>query len=206
MQRVRILSMALVAMLAMSAAAVAIASAAAPEFNPATSGGSFKSTTATLTEEGEAFAIKCTSNTGTFTTTSAKEGTFAETFKGCKAASIETCTGEGESSGVIKAKGTFKLVFIKGEEVGLVGYPEPVTFACASNKITVTGCWAGPITPTKTKTKSFTVELKGKSKQEPDEVEGTSCTLKCSKDGGSAKECALEQKLEIIDENEIEIT
>ena len=65
MKRIRILGMALVAVLAMSAVAVAIASAAAPEFSPATNSGTSKSATATFTEEGEAFSIKCTSNTGT---------------------------------------------------------------------------------------------------------------------------------------------
>ena len=171
MKRIRILGMALVAVLAMSAVAVAIASAAAPEFSPATNSGTSKSATATFTEEGEVFSIKCSSNTGTSTITSATGGTFTETFKGCKAASIETCTGEGEASGVIKTKGSFVLGFITGEEVGLKFSPEATKFSCAGTAVKVTGCAAGPITPIGETTTKFTVKLTAsKGKQTPDEL------------------------------------
>jgi uncharacterized low-complexity protein len=206
MKRIRILGMALVAVLAMSAVAVAIASAAAPEFSPATNSGTSKSATATFTEEGEVFSIKCTSNTGTSTITSAKAGTFEESFKNCKAASIETCTTTGQASGTIVSKGTFALGFIKGTEVGLKFSPEPTEFKCSTNTVKVTGCAAAPITPINTKTKTFTVELKGKTKQEPAEFEGAACTLKSEKNGGTAKSGAQEQKEEITETEEGEIT
>ncbi len=208
MKRIRILGVALAAVFAFGA--VAIASAAKmPEFKPATNEGKSTSTTATFTEEGEIFSITCKENTGTSTIKTATTGTFTETFNKCKAAGIETCTGEGEKSGVIKVTGSFTLGLIKKEEAGagIEFKPEPTKFECAGTKIEVTGCAAGPVTPTETSTTKFTVSLKAKSgKQEPDEFEGASCTLKSKKGSEAAKEGGQEQKEEITEKTSGEIT
>jgi hypothetical protein len=205
MKRIRILGVALVAVFAFGA----VASAAMPKFSPATNEGTSKSSTATFTEEGEIFSIKCEKNTGTSKIENETEGKFTETFNKCKAAGIETCTGEGQKSGVIVVEGTFMLGLIKLEETGagIAFLPTPTIFACAGTKIEVTGCAAGPVTPTGTKTTTFTVELKAsKGKQSPNEFESKSCKLTSKKGSESAKEGGQEQKEEITEKTSGEIT
>jgi hypothetical protein len=195
--------MALAAMLVLSALAVANAFAAMPEFSPSTGNGTFAAPTANLA------GVECKKNEGTFTIESATGGTFTELFKGCKEAGIVTCTGEGESSGMIAVKGTFMLGLIKLEETGagIAFLPEPTKFACAGTKIEVTGCVAGPITPTNTKTKMFTVTLTATSgKQTPDEFESKSCTLKAKEGSGSQKEASLEETVLTAGTTDVEIT
>jgi hypothetical protein len=208
MKRIRVLGVVLVAVFAFGA--VAIASAAKmPEFKPATNEGTSSSASATFTEEKEAFSIKCEKNTGTNAVESGTAGKFTETFNKCKAAGIETCTGEGQKSGVIVVKGTFMLGLIKLEEsgAGIAFLIEPVKFECAGTKIEVTGCAAGPITPTETATTKFTVKLKAtKGKQEPGEFESKACTLTSKKGSEAAREGGQEQTEEIVEKTSGEIT
>jgi hypothetical protein len=137
MQRLKILGVALMAVFALGAFVSATASAQVvilPEAAEAYKGESGKGTLEVL--KGAA-KIECTKDKSEGSFEKEKPlGPFHIDFEGCKAASISTCTGLGEASGVILTLGTAHLVFDKlgtGEAlgVGVLFLVEPTHFKCS---------------------------------------------------------------------------
>jgi hypothetical protein len=211
--------MAVVAVLALGAFAVASASAAKPEFNPASNSGTSKGGKAKFTEKGGIAAVECTSSEGTSKIESAKGGQFSELFVGCSAPLSGKCTGlANTTAGDILVTGKFDLRYIENgvaSKVGLLFLIEPTHFECEANVklIQVKGCAVGKIEPTNTKTKVFKVVLKQSGGlEEFTEAENETntgkeaCILKSEKNGEAEKQAGQENTDEITEASEGEIS
>jgi hypothetical protein len=166
MHRIRLMGLALIAVLALGALVATAAMAEKPEFSPAeknvftTSGGAAKFEQ----KEGIA-AVSATKSKGSGEITNAKEGTFSETFEGATAPLSGKCTGLSDlTAGNITTKGTFKIGYLDTAKTKVgVGFTIGAThFECEKTitLVTVEGSAVGLITPINTKTKTFKVELK----------------------------------------------
>jgi hypothetical protein len=209
--------MAFVAILAISAIASATASAELPEFSPAKNvikesvGGK-----ATFEQKEGIAPVSCTSSKGTGEITGAKVGKFDELYLGCTAPLAGKCTGlNDKTAGSILVKGVTDLRYItKKTDVALIFLIEPVHFECEKliELVEVTGCVVGLVTPLNTKTKTFTVKLKGtKGVQDVTEVlnekntANESCKLESEINGGAKKQSSQTQEDTISPEKEGEI-
>jgi hypothetical protein len=219
-KRLNVLTLAIVAMLALGAITASAAFAEAPEFSPATNKGSSTNSNKTkFTEKGGIAAVECTGSTGSNAITSAKGGEFSETYTGCTALLSGKCTGlTNSTAGQITVTGTFNLRFLAGEvgkeSVVLAFLINPVHFECEKTVklITVTGCVAGAASPLNKKSKTVTVELKQsggvekiKSIENESNTGSESCVLKSVKNSEAENEAGQEQKDEIAEETEGEI-
>jgi hypothetical protein len=213
------ISVAVVAAFAASMLSAAVASAEAPEFNPATdsstvSGGAFK-----FTEAGKGlFAVECTNSQGLYFGANAKGGHFEETFEGCKAALSGKCTGLADLKGEITVTGQYDLRFLAGqvgkESAALAFLINPVHFECEKTivLIGVAGCVAGSVTPLNNKTKTFTVELNQiggvESIKEVENEANTgseTCVLKSKKNSETEKEAGWQYTDTVSAEKELEV-
>lgn len=219
MRQLKVVAMAVVAVLAFSALAAATASAAKPEFNPATNSGTSKGGKAKFTEKGGIAAVECTGSKGTAKVESAKGGKFDELYTGCTVPFGGKCTGLNDTeAGSILVLGNFDLRYIENgvaSKVGLLFLIEPVHFECEAivKLITVKGCAIGKIEPTNTKTKVFTVVLEqsgGVEKYTEAENETNTgketCILKSEKNGEAEKQSGQANTDEISEESEGEIS
>lgn len=159
-RNLKILSLGLVAVLALAAVSAASASASQPEFQTESGkfGVSFEGSDegGTLETVGER-TVTCTGSTtsgGKIETSTTTEGSTI-TFTGCKASFGVSCKSAGQASGTIvteKVKGT--LVYGKhstGQVPSVLLEPEEgeifAVFTCAFTKSTVKGKVLGAITP-----------------------------------------------------------
>jgi hypothetical protein len=159
MSRFKVIGAALMAILALSAFAVAMASAAEPTKMLPSAGITFtaKSGPGTLLTIGGS-EVKCTSSLGSGTIDTTNLGNFHTDFSGCKAelgGFKPTCTGVGDSSGIILLLGTFHywLAKLSGKLVAaLVFLIAQFHFTCEllgqKQLIIVLGCAAALAEPT----------------------------------------------------------
>jgi len=202
MKQLKILGVALMSVFALGAIVASMASAAVsvlPEGKEETWKG--ESGAGTLEVLKGASAIECKKDTseGTFEATKPL-GSFHIDFKECSAAGgLATCTGLGESTGVILSLGTFHLVFDKlgtGAElgVGILFLVEKVHFECAGKLFNVTGEVLCLIKPFNEKVKHFEIVCKkGKEGGDPGE------TVYWNEEG---KEVKMGEELFLLSENE----
>lgn len=190
MKHLRILGLAVAAVLALSAVAASGASAALPEFTGPFPK-AFTSTSGKGTLETKAGRkVTCEADTNTGKITGAKSDEATVKFTGCKIEKTGvtlTCTSPGAKEGEIVVEVLSTLVYIKEaapKEVGIVLKPKTgttfVTFKCVGKSIfgtveesvTVRGEVIGVITPINTLTSTFTLAFKQtKGVQEPTEYE-----------------------------------
>jgi hypothetical protein len=196
---------------ALSAIAVASASAALPEFTGTfpnafeMSGGAatFENVPLTLRVTCQSYNIRGEITSSTAATVS------VGSFKECSSAAAGTCTSTGAVAGEIKttALPIAPVYIVKAtKEVGLVfnyegtGFPPPVpltfaTFTCGGvQNIKIQRAVVGKITPINTKTKTFTVTLaQHNGRQIPEGFEGTPTAILYSNiNGGEFKQTGLQ--------------
>jgi hypothetical protein len=159
MHRIKLIGLAILTVLAVSAVASATASAASPEFVPGAAGTTFtgESGSGTLTASGG--SITCTKDlllNGKLTT--AKNLATVEIhFTGCTAFGIFGAHSLGDSEGTILLTLDLLLCYIsKDDKEGKEG----VHIEVAGKLIVVKGDQVGQITPVNTKTGKFTIVYK----------------------------------------------
>jgi len=181
MQRFKLLGVAILAVVALSAIASASASAAElPEFLPGNAGEKFTGTSGAGTLEVNALEkITCSSDTvtGENVGTTKKEASATVTFKGCSAFGIAGAKSLGEAEGTIVAHVKLKLCYINisTKEPGVLTKVEkPVHIEVAGKLLVVEGDQVAKISPSNTKTKEFKLtyeESGGKPKPDGCQVE-----------------------------------
>ena len=185
----------------------------APTLQPAKGGGAFPvaftATGGKTVWKNGIFEIECSGVNGNGKFTGVKEGAVSLKMTGCKDAAGEQCGKGGE----IETKELESLLAYtypskskgeEGRETGLVLSPasgEVVSeFECEGRKpfkVTVKGSFIGVVSPLKTQAKTFALAIKqSKQLNEPSEYETESGSkvaagLKCSENGGTAKQCGL---------------
>jgi hypothetical protein len=226
MKQLRLVGLAVIAVLALGAFFVANASALAlPEFSPATNKGSTEGGKAKFTEKGGIAAVECESSKGTTKITSADEGEFEETYKGCKALLSGKCTGLTNSEkGAITVAGVFHPGWVLLSDgtvsVGIVFLltnakeeSQPVHFECEKTVVLVTvhGCVPAIVEPINKKSKTLTITLKQKEgAQELTEDynnsgEKESCLLHSEKNSEAEKQAGQENTTKATYETEGEL-
>jgi len=176
MHRLKVLGLAMLALVAVSAVASASASAALPEYS-ATATLSGTSGVSTLTTVGSSTTIVCKKDKFTGTTTgSSKASTFKVTFEECEAGGAKCKTGE--TAGIITSEGTGTLGYISKEAktVGVSLAPKEVVITCGVLKAKVKGTFICAVTPVNTSTTSFKqkCEVSSKGVQKISKFEGGS--------------------------------
>lgn len=172
MRQLKVLCMAMMALLSLGAlVAAASASAAAPRFLPETGLTSTATSGEGQLETASGSSIKCKSDTASTSEEKkeGKEGKFSVDFKGCTAFGFISCNTTGDASGVVLTSGTFNIRLLKTSplEAGILYKPVTTKIECAGNTIEVKGTLACTISPQNKKTKSFTsVCAKGTNKGE----------------------------------------
>jgi hypothetical protein len=166
MRRIRLMGLALIAVLALGALVATAAMAEKPEFSPSeknaftAAGGKAK-----FEQKGGLAAVTAEKSTGTGEVTNAKEGTFDELYVNAQAPLSGFCTGLTDTLvGSILAKGAFKLGYLDAAKtkVGVAfKLAAPIHYECEKTilLVTVEGAAIGQITPLNTSTKEFTVVL-----------------------------------------------
>jgi hypothetical protein len=166
MKRIRLIGLALMAVFALSTAAVATASGAEPTkilpeptaAKPLTGKG--KSGPGTLLTVGGS-QVTCKSDTSEFSFTSFNEGTYKVLFTECKGPSGTTCTREGDGNGLIALEGKIRYLLALLKTSGtlvaaLVFEITEFTFNCVISiikvPVKVKGCAAAHAEPTDTTT------------------------------------------------------
>jgi hypothetical protein len=172
MKRSKLLGMAFMVILALSSITAATASAETlPNVLPL--GTVAEPITFTSSSTGAAFGsaglTEVTSETSSGESTSegteGNAGTFHETYKGVKNGLLGTCTGTGDSSGIVLVLGKYedKDADLAGKLIVavlfLLSSASPVQFLCGTTPITVAGCVAGELTPLNTTALLLTVSL-----------------------------------------------
>lgn len=209
MKRIKLLSLAIMAILALSV--VAVATAAAEEKTkvlPEPTATSPITNTTTGTESKlvgvNGTEIKCKKNSGTGSATSPNEGSFTTLFTECKGPLSTTCTGSGDPSGLIALSGTvhFWLALLSGKLVGaLVFLIKEFKFTCTttgiSEEVTVhTGCQAALAEPVNKLVKS-TEDIFKETSGKPDISEvlpsETTKEIKCTLESKVGAEGKLEE-------------
>jgi hypothetical protein len=218
MQRIKVLCVAIMALLALGTVISATASGALPEFLPeATEKTPIKFTAksgAGTLETVSGSKITCTEGKGEGEITAAKKTIGKGELKGCKSGAV-SCNTEGAPTGVIKESGEGLLVYIKKEpkDVGMVGSPKAnIKITCgAFLKIEGRGHIIGLITTINKKQKIFTGSLKQtKGVQEFTEYENekgekVKAICEISFNGGPFEQCGVEGSGETETEKEVEV-
>jgi hypothetical protein len=166
MKSIKLFSLAIMAMFAVTGALAA--SASAEELPNVLPGGSVNPVTA-ATSSGEAefgnglVKVTATSSTGSQTGNATKLGSFTTTFSGAKDILGRKCTGLGETTeGVIKVTGTFHIRDFKEKGTLLTASIQllnEVHFSCGTLLERVQGCVAGALTPENVKAAALTLTL-----------------------------------------------
>jgi hypothetical protein len=167
MHRIRLMGLALIAVLALGALVATAAMAEKPEFSPAEKNAFTTSGGAAKFEQKEGIAaISATKSTGSGEITNAKAGKFTEKFEGATAPLSGKCTGltDVAGSGSITVAGATTIGYLDAAKtkVGVVfKLSSPVHFECEKTVtlVTVEGAAIGEITPLNKSTKEFTVVL-----------------------------------------------
>jgi hypothetical protein len=202
MQRLKILGVALMAVFALGTVVSTTASAAVsilPEGKEETWKGEGGAGTLEMLKGASPIECKKATAEGTFEANKPL-GSFHIDFKECSAAGgLATCTGLGESTGVILLLGTFHLVFDKlgtGAElgVGILFLMEKAHLECAGKLFGVEGQLLCLIKPINEKVKHFEIVCKkGKEGGDPGE------TVYWNEEG---KEVKMGEELFLLSENE----
>jgi hypothetical protein len=206
----KFLGLTVAAVLAISAMAVASASAAAPEYvlSSGTFPVKFTSTSgAGVLETTTHETVNCTSDTNAGEIVNSKEGNVVVTFKGCTTTFFGfpiSCNSSGKASGEIvtnKLTSTLEYNVGKTKVLNLLSPPSggaSAEFTCAGNTVKVTGGVLGEFPTTNTFLHSTSLVLKqtgGKQEfREYVNAAGTtlSAHLSSSKNGGTAVESGEE--------------
>jgi hypothetical protein len=144
MRKLKVLGAAIIAVVALSAIASAMASAALPEFLPGNAGEKFTGTSGsgTLEVPGEG-PIICSSDTVTGENTGATKKTALAliTFKGCKVFGIINAQSLGDAAGTILVHAELELCYINKakKEVGVLTEVLPVHIEVFGKLLIVTG-------------------------------------------------------------------
>jgi hypothetical protein len=166
MHRIRLMGLALIAVLALGALVATAAMAEKPEFSPSEKnaftavGGKAK-----FEQKGGIAPVSAEKSTGKGEVTNAKEGTFDELYENTTAPLSGKCTGlEDKTVGSVLAKGGFKIGYLDKAKtkVGVAfKLSSPIHFECEKTVtlVTVEGAAIGEITPINTLTNVFTVVL-----------------------------------------------
>jgi hypothetical protein len=207
MQRIKVVALALMAMLVVGALAVASASAATEVLPTPTTAAPLTFTDAQVGEGRlETLAgsiVKCLAGTSTGSFTSVTLGTFTVAFKECTGPLGSICTGTGDAKGVILTSGTVHyalglLTESKTKVDALVFLQEQFHFICSAigieQLILVRGCIAAHTTPIDTLVTEIeeTFKLITGQKGDPDISswimpggEELTCVLESSINGGA---------------------
>jgi hypothetical protein len=192
MYRVRTIGAAIVAVVALSAIASATASAALPEFLPAS--GKFTSTAGagTLQIEG-GNTITCTEGTNSGEITGAKTATVTITFKGCRIFGFIGAHSSGDVEGTIlvsSAKGELCYLSKTAKTVGLkLTLASTLKIEAGGQKSEVLGTLIGEVKPVNSKVTEGELILKQTGGlQAIKKCEGgTETELKANENGGAFK-------------------
>jgi hypothetical protein len=194
MQRAKLLVVAMLAVVALSAVATATATAALPELLPGNAGEKFtgKSGSGTLEVPGEGTIVcKEDSVTGENTGTTKKEAKATVTFKGCTAFGFIGAKSLGDAEGTILVTAALKLCYINkaNKEVGvLTKISSPVHIEVAGKLIVVEGDQVARITPINTSTTKYTLKYEQSAgSPKPAGCEGETESYKASVNEGTAK-------------------
>ena len=196
MRHAKHIALTITTILALSAYAIASASAATEMLPEGTPSNPVKFTSTSgkgsLEQKGATFGIECTKDEGTGTTISAKLGTFDILFLGCTTlGGLVKCTGLRDTvSGSILLTGTFHYwLGLQGTaKVDVIVYlPTETHLECGGTLILLKGCAAGSVSPVGTLTSAITVKLAKASK-------GVNEITKVINESGSEIECKLESK------------
>jgi hypothetical protein len=167
MKRIKLVGIAIVAVLSLAASLAASASAATvPNVLPA--GTAAEPVTATTSsgesEFGNGF-IKLTSkkSTGTQSDNSTKLGSFTNKFKETKDTLGSACKGSKDTEAeTVTVSGTFHIRDYKegtSLRTATIFLLHEAKFSCGSLEVTTVGCVAGALTPENTKTKTLSVTV-----------------------------------------------
>ena len=204
MSRAKLVVVAAMAIVAISALASASASAL-PEFLPTTTKAKFTSTSGPGTLETSAKEqINCSADTNEGQILSATTFDVTIKFTGCKAFGIANCSTTGAASGelVVKATATLGYLSKTAKTVGAKLNVTEFEFTCAGGLVKgkVKGAVIGQLTPVNKKTKTGELILKqtgGENEFQHFEGEATLSKLESSKNGG-AFELAGEETTDTI--------
>jgi hypothetical protein len=178
MKQIKMLGAAIVAVVALSIAASATASAAEPpEFVPGAAGTTFTGTSGAGTLQASGGTIECEKDTVSGSLTGPKTGTATITFGGCAAFTIfgaKSLDTKNAGEIITKVKLTLCYINAKAKEVGvLTEVTSPVHVEVAGKLIEIIGDAVGKITPLNKATKEFEIVYKQKAgNQEPAGCEG----------------------------------
>jgi hypothetical protein len=194
MQRAKLLVVAVMAVVALSAVATATASAALPELLPGNAGEKFtgKSGSGTLEVPGEGTIVcKEDSVTGENVGATKKEAAATVTFKGCTAFGFIGAKSLGDAEGTILVNASLKLCYINkaNKEVGVLTKIEnPVHIEVAGKLIVVEGDQVAKITPVNTKTTKYSLKYEQSAgKPKPEGCEGEKESYTADVNEGTAK-------------------
>jgi hypothetical protein len=206
MRRVKILSMAFMAVFALAGLMAASASAVATlpnilplgeETNPLE--GIAKTGKSVFGSGG--LSLTSAEAEGKFTGNAAKLGKFKELYKGVRGITGEICTGKGDAAGTVESTGTYHVRDWQGPNgkslvVSLIFLVIPLTIECQEGgpKVVVNGCVAGRLTPEGKLTKTLTLKLNEGATKGDEEIitllneeltKSENCELKSSTNGGA---------------------
>lgn len=197
MRKLKVVMMALVAIVALSGIATATASAEPPEFLPGKAEEKFKGTsgTGTLEVPGEGpITCKSDSVTGENVGTNKKEAKATVTFEGCTVFGFigaHSLDSKKEGQIIVHAKLLLCYINKANHEVGVLTEIEPVHIEVAGKLIIVTGDQVGALKEVKTSV--FTITYKqSKGKPTPEGCEGKKEHYSASINEGTSKESGEE--------------
>jgi hypothetical protein len=210
MRRVKLIGVAILAVVALSAVVSASASAAAPEFKPAEGKITATSGLSILQIKGGNAIFECEKDILTITITGAKTTTFDWDFYGCKVDGIFEGNSPGDAAGTILIDGTDTLCKISGTRIGDALAITPVTVEVAGKHSEVEGTVIGEVTPTgkKTLTGELILEQSGGAQKitKCEGETGTLIILANEETGGTKKEAGEATTDKLEDEKETEVT
>jgi hypothetical protein len=154
MKRSKLLGLAFMVMLAITAitATTALATATLPSLLPE---GEATHPLEAKTESGKSVfgspgitGVESSASTGETSGTLSTLGTFHIHFTGTKQALLGACTGTGESSGVVLSLGEYHVRWYPHLGIVVIIFlVNPTHFSCGTTEVSVEGCVAGSITP-----------------------------------------------------------
>jgi hypothetical protein len=194
MRKLKLVMLAVFAVVALSAVAAATVSAALPEFLPGNAGEKFtgKSGSGTLEVPGEGpIVCKEDSVTGENVGTTKKEALALITFKGCTVFGFIGAKSLGAAEGTIVAHAETKLCYIDRptKHIGELTKLLPLHIEVAGKLLWIEGDQVALITPGNTSTTKFTLKYEQKEgKPKPEGCEGEKEHYTTSINEGTPKE------------------
>jgi hypothetical protein len=190
MYKPKLLGVAIIATIALSAIASATASAALPEFLPGAAGTKFTGTggpSTLATEKKGTFECKSDTASGELTTEK-KLAIQTDDFKECKVLGIFGAHSLEDTEGIILVKSKLHLCYINKakKEVGLLTELTPVHVEIAGKLLVVKGDQVAQITPVNVNTKEYKKVYKPGT-----QCEGLKETLEVSENEGAFEPASL---------------